>query len=313
MNHDPTDARLDAARRFRQEFDAIEVTDADDLIRALSLAARLSLLGDPGALSAWPALAQDRVDAFAAIDARAAELERELLEGDGEFLGLAVCLVQDLRVAVEGDPHGFLRGRSEGILRLAELADEIPLDDEAAEVVAGYAELIPVPAELRLAQVAFPLGLGAIAAVAAAGSPVRPIQRLVRREANAATAASVAEEELALCAGVAPAESLRRRFEERHTAMGTLEGGAHLTAWARLREDWSMVISLRVSGQGGGASATEPVRPVALRVGTRIAEPDEEAEGMFLVELAALSPDARSRLLVDPIVVTLSDGRRVSF
>lgn len=311
MNHDSNDLRLDAARRFRQEFAALEVADADDLVRALSLAARLSLLGESGPLSAWPKLAQGRVDALEAIDARAAELERELLEGEGEFLGLAVCLVQDLRVAVEGDPHGFLRARSEAVLRLAELADEIPLDDEAAAVVAGYAELIPVPPEWRLGQVAHPLGLGAIAAVAATGTPVRPVQRLARRGAVAnPTGTPIAEEELALCAGVAPAESLRRRFEERHTAMGTLESGAHLTAWARLREDWSMVISLRIAG---GAAGAEPIRPVALRVGTRIAEPDEDADGMFLVELAALSADARSRLLVDPIVVTLSDGRRVSF
>jgi hypothetical protein len=312
MNHDSTDLRLDAARRFRQEFAALAVADADDLVRALSLAARLSLLGDAAPLAAWPKLAQGRVDALEAIDARAAELERELLEGEGEFLGLAVCLVQDLRVAVEGDPHGFLQARSEAILRLAELADEIPLDDEAAAVVAGYAELIPVPAEVRLGQVAHPLGLGAIAAVAAGGTPTRPIQRLARRE-PVANAAEIAEEELALCAGVAPAESLRRRFEERHAAMGTLEGGDHLAAWARLREDWSMVISLRIRPKDGPAGGARPLRPVAVRVGTRIAEPDEEADGMFLVELSSLSPDARSRLLVDPIVVTLSDGRRVSF
>jgi len=307
MNHESADPRSEAADRFRASLASLPVDDGDDLIRYLSLAARLAVLGDPGPLADWTKRAQRRVDAVQAIEARVAELERELLEGEGEFLGLAVCLVQDLRIAVGLDTSDFLRPASDSVVTLAELADEIPLDDEAAGVVAGYAELIPVPQPLRLGHVDRPVGLGAIAALAAGLAATEDSRtRIVRLERRDATAA-VPDEELALCEGVAPAESLRRRFEERHAAMGTLDGNVHVSAWARLRDDWSMAISLRIKGGDGS------IRPVAVRVGTRIAEPDEDADGSFLVELAALSPVARSRMLVDPIVVTLSDGRRVSF
>ena len=48
-------------------------------------------------------------------------------------------------------------------------------------------------------------------------------------------------------------------------------------------------------------------------IGASLAEPDEDAPGMFIVELKRLTADTRSRLLVDPIVLNLSDGRRISF
>lgn len=302
MTQPPSDARLEARRRFRGELATLAVADADDLVRYLALAGRLEALGEGEPLRNWPKAAQGRVNAMAAVLARVAELERELLEGEGEPLGLSVCLVQDLRMAIARDPSGFLGDLSGPLERLGELADDIPLDDEAAEVVAGYSEIVPVPPELRLGHVEWPVGLGALAAVAARVPDASPIVPLERRERETA----VEEEELALCAGVAPAESLRKRFENRHACAGELAGGVRVEAWARLHDDWSMAISVRVSGGAG-------LRAASARVGTCPADRDEQAEGMFLVEMAGLSPDARSRLLVEPIVVTLSDGRRVSF
>jgi len=302
MNQPTSDARLEAMRRFRGELDALAIADADDLVRYLSLAGRLAALGEEDHLRNWPKVAQGTVNAVTAVLGRIAELEQQLLEDEGELLGLAVCLVQDLRLAVARDPSGFLGELAHPVERLGELADEIPLDDEAAEVVAGYAELVPVPPEFRLGHVADPIGIGALAAVAARVPDASPIVPLRRREVKS----EVEEEELALCAGVAPAESLRKRFENRHACAGELAGGAKVEAWARLHDDWSMAISVRVSGG-------PRLHAVSARVGTCPADRDEQAEGMFLVEMAALSPDARSRLLVEPIVVTLSDGRRVSF
>lgn len=302
MNPTPSDSRHEAIRRFRGELAATPISDGDDLVRFLSLAARLHVLGEVEPLLGWPRAAQGSVDAVAAVLDRVAELERDLLEGEGDTLGLSVCLVQDLRLAVACDRSGFLDALAEPLERLAELADDIPLDDAAAEVVAGYADLVPVPPAIRLGHVDRPIGLGALAAVAARmprSSAIVPLRRV--REETAAE-----REEPALCAGVAPADSLRRRFEARHACGDELAGGGRIDAWARLRDDWSMAISVRVSG--GPA-----LQAISARVGTCPAERDEQAPGMFLVELAPLSADARSRLLVDPIVVTLSDGRRVSF
>ena len=302
MNHSSSEARLEAMRRFRGELAELSVADADDLVRYLSLAARLESLGEGEPLRNWPKAAQGTVNAIPAVLGRVAEIERELLEGEGELLGLAVCLVQDLRIAIAREPSGFLGELSGPLERLGELADDTPLDDEAAEVVAAYAELVPVPRELRLGHVEGPIGLGAIAAVAARVPDASPIVPLRRREQKAA----VEEEELALCAGIAPAESLRKRFENRHACEGELAGGVRVEAWARLHDDWSMAISVRVSGG-------RRLQAISARVGTCPADRDEQAEGMFLVEMAGLSPDARSRLLIEPIVVSLSDGRRVSF
>jgi len=302
MNPSPSDPRHDAIRRFRGELAATPIADADDLVRFLAIAARLDALGDGEPLRNWPKAAQGSVDAVAAVIGRVPELERDLLEGEGEVLGLAVCLVQDLRLAVARDTSGFLAVLATPLGRLAELADDVPLDDVAAEIVGGYADTVPVPAEMRLGHVDRPIGLGALAAVAARmprASAIVPLRRIAEE-------AAVEREELAMCAGVAPAESLRRRFEARHSCADELAGGGRIEAWARLRDDWSMAISVRISG-GPARQA------VAARVGTCPAERDEAAAGMFLVELAPLSPDVRSRLLVDPIVVTLSDGRRVSF
>jgi len=302
MNQSSSEARLEAMRRFRGEIAELAVSDADDLVRYLSLAARLESLGEGEPLRNWPKAAQGTVNATSAVLARVAEIERELLECEGELLGLAVCLVQDLRIAIARDPSGFLEDLAGPLDRLGELADDTPLDDEAAEVVVAYAELVPVPPELRLGHVADPVGLGAIAAVAARVPDASPIVPLERRERNSA----VEEEELALCAGVAPAESLRKRFENRHACAGELAGGTRVEAWARLHDDWSMAISVRISGG-------QRLQAVSVRVGTCPADRDGQAEGMFLIEMVGLSPDARSRLLVEPIVVTLSDGRRVSF
>lgn len=301
MDHNPSDVHPEALRRFREELLATPVSDADDFVRYLALAARIAALGDDEPLRRWPRAAQGSVNAIEAVRNRMAELEPDLLEGDGEPLGLSVCLVQDLRLAVKLDPSGFLADLAESLERLGELADDVPLDDAAAAIVAGYAETIPVPPAIRLGHVERPIGLGALAAIAARVR-LAPVVALRPREVKAA----VEHEELALCAGVAPAESLRRRFEGRHDCVGTLDDGMKVEAWARLHEDWSVSISVRASGE-------RTVRPLAVRIGTRAAEPDADAEGMFLVEMAGLSPDARSRLLVDPIVVTLSDGRRVSF
>jgi hypothetical protein len=318
MNDESSDARLEATRRFRDELAAVRVVDADDLVRYLALSARLSALGDPEPLRAWTKVAQGRVNAIEALAERAAELERQLLTLEGELLGVAVCEVQDLRLAVASESTGLLREREHDLERLGACADDVPLDDEAAAIVAGYAAIVPVPPGIRLGHVEHPVGLSSIAAAAARAPLAEPPIPLGRSGAQAGSepgseqrgGAEVTEEEVALCDGPAPAEALRRRFERRHGAAGELSGGIRVDAWARLHEDWSMTISIRVSGREGEA---EIPRPVAVRVGTMVAEPDEDAPGMFIVELKRLTADTRSRLLVDPIVVNLSDGRRISF
>jgi len=294
----------DLHRRFADELAALTIEDEGDLVRLLQLATRLSLLGDPAPLAGWTARAQGRVDALAALATRADELERELWRESGLPLGTAVCEVQDLVAAIHLDPSRLLEGLRARFERLGELADAVPLDGEAAEIVAGYAEGIPVPEEIRLATVERPLGLGALAAVAARTAVPTPI-RLERRPTRAAVPD---EEAIALCAGPTPVESLRVRFEGRHAAGLQLDDGTRLDGWARLRDDWSIAISLAVRAVVGAAP-----QAIRARIGSLRAEPDPDAPGVFTASLVGLSPDARSRLLIDEIVVTLSDGRRVAF
>jgi hypothetical protein len=184
-------------------------------------------------------------------------------------------------------------------------AEDVPLDDEAAEALSLFIIRFPLRADLRLAVVAAPLSVTAQAILASTVSPRRTIELSWRDPVPV----SDREEVLAFEDHVAP-EWLREDFQ-RGSDQGRFQtDGLELTVTRDLTAQW--VVRLEIEAMGASdVPLVEDVRigPFAAR---RVEEPHAGHE-VWRIDLPALpTHSARKELLRMPTVLNLRDGRRVS-
>jgi hypothetical protein len=140
----------DAIILLRQQLDAIAVEDAQGLLEYLPLAARLAALGAPESLTSWRKLAAAYPDFASALADRCREGIWDLEQSFAEDLGLAVIEAQDFYCFArrEGDLLPFHVRTL--LTAWEEHAEEVALDEDAAEVLEQFLERFPLPSEDRL-------------------------------------------------------------------------------------------------------------------------------------------------------------------
>jgi hypothetical protein len=128
--------------------------DAEDLIAALPVAGWLSACGRSGSDQLLSAIKGNELDPSVLILGRISEAEADLEQTEGIDLGLTLAQIQGLiLIATKWNLA------TEEINQLASLANEVILDDQAAEWIEQWNDEVPLDPldDLTLPSIAFPV------------------------------------------------------------------------------------------------------------------------------------------------------------
>jgi len=287
------DAALDRARA--------RMTDAGSPGERLVQAAWLAALGEPDHFVTWPSMFTREESAAIPdwITETCSALVVQLREATGERLVDCLLRAQAFACLMQWDrEHGSLLEPVHRSIEAVMLeCSPTMIDDDAACVLQENEEVRFLRAEDRLPVISHPVGVTACtilvnaALVAGLDEPARPICTI-----------PVFEPELVYDTG-RPSERMMRRYAERQGVLQCRDGSS-TRVQAVLEEDW------RVSIQFESESKSWCDKIDKVRVGTRMAETMDEDREFWTASLAQLGLDAQTRLVNQPILVTLATGER---
>jgi hypothetical protein len=267
----------------------------------LLAAAWLASLGEVEPYRTWPSTlsAEEAATLPGWIASECEKLVLRLRQGIGDELAEALMRAQAFACLLHADrEHGaLLAAEYDGIAGVLLECARLPLDDAAACELAVHSDVQCLQQEHLIPIVAHPVGLTACASLADAAAldetnGVTPVCRV-----------PVFEQELVFDSG-RPSERMMERYAQRRGALHCLDGSKS-NVRAILEEDW------RVSVQFD-AGASWCARIDRVRVGTRVAESVDDKRDFWTASLAQLGLDAQTRLVNQPILVTLATGERFS-
>ncbi len=276
-------------------------------------AARLAVLGDDAPFRTWPALAGSLgVDVVRTVSQAARVGLQVLGDGAGESLAEAVIDAEDAACLLEVETQATsllpaLKPVIEGWLLAAE---DVVLDEDAAEILREHDEAYPLPDSVRLPIIRTPLTELELVVAAADIDWARPTRLGPVFEF---------EEAAALFHDGQPTEAMQRRFEGRQ-GDGVSPRGAFLRVIPKLDDYWAVIVTItgeaarRVRAVRLGTWPLQRVDDSELGMGVTSHDDgghsDEGGLAIFEATLAGLPFEDRLRLIRSDIGVTTDDGGR---
>lgn len=267
----------------------------------LIAAAWLASLGDFEAYRSWPSRipAEEAATIPDWLSSSCRMLILRLRKESGRNLADALLRAQELVCLMYVDQeHGaLLEAQYESIAGVLLECARLPLDDVAALGLEEHIDLQFLNRDHVIPIVAYPLGTTACSALASMAQqdsvndvqPVCPVPTF--------------EEELVFDSG-RPSDRMMDRFAERRGALHCRDGSSSEVR-AVLEEDWRISVQFT-------ASDTWCEKIDRVRIGTRVAECIDDHRDFWIASLGELSLDAQTRLINQPILVTLVTGERFS-
>lgn len=266
-------------------------------------AARLAAMGHESLLRSWPSLATTLgIDVETAIFHAAASGITLLEAASGRRLGeqvghaedaacLAMVETRITNLLGDGPVPGWLDSWRRA-------ASELPLDEEAAEIVLERRRCWPLPESIRLPVVDVPLTALDLQVIGA--TPMPPPVRLVPRFEHA--------EELATFDDGRPTPGMIRRFGERR-GEGRTRRGAIMEADAELDPFWQVTVGLRAADVG---IRSIRIGPLALTTHPDqvVSEDDVPGGSLWSASLHGLPLDVRTRIVCGDICIQTDEGDR---
>ena len=273
---------------------------ADPLAYVL-LAAQLASLGDPQPWRDWPRRLgpTDAASLEGAIRAATMELIPGLRSAAGEELAGLVLQAQAFATLRAVDrAHGDLLQSTDAAIHGVVLeCRTLPLDDDAASMLAADEGVSLLDPEHVLPILVAPIGLTASAALAAERIALGPIP------VKAVCLVPALEAELVFDGGQ-PSARMIERFAQRRGVMH-LEDGTSTEVRAVLEEDWQVSIQF-------GSDDPLCERIDRVRLGARAADRLDDRGDYWTTSLAGLGLDAQTRLVNQPIMIQMATGERFS-
>ena len=290
--------QTDAARaELRDWLESHPPNSPGGLVIYLLRAARLSALGEPDRLLAWPGLAtRAGLDAVASIREMAAA-GQSVLDGVAEGdLAQAIIDAEDAAcLRIQEPKHtGLLSGLEEVLACWSDSAEHAVPDALVVESLERHAVVWPLPDDCRLAIVAEPIDGHDLEL--AARLPADPPIRISKHGA-----ALIEEEELAMLDDGRPSRRLMDRFAAKR---GGHELGSigQIAARGELDEWWGVRLVLE-----GPVSA----HVHSIRLGSMPLRRDADDSELWSVRLHPLSLASRLRMIAMDFCIRLNDGTRL--
>ena len=264
-------------------------------------AAWLASLGEVEPYRSWPSRLSSEEAATLPewIAAECGQLILRLREERGVGLCEALLRAQAFVCLMHVDQeHGeLLAAVYESIAGVLLECARLPLDDTAAAELEDMDEVQYLQSEHVIPLVAYPIGLTGctVLAEAAVHDPANEVQPVCP--------IPVFERELVFDSG-RPSERMMKRFAERRGELRCRDG-SRSEVRAVLEEDWRVSVQFK-------ADAAWCERIDRVRIGTRMAISMDDQRDFWTASLARLGLDAQTRLVNQPILVTLVTGERFS-
>ena len=275
------------------------ITDGHQLLEWIPLAARLAALGDHSHLARWQLLARPFEERLRdLLVERALEGVVALREMRGARLADAIIAAQDF--------HCFLQLQGQHVPAASRVtlenwiyeADQMPMDEEAAEALKSYLREYPVPEDYRLLSVHAPLTTAEVGLIAALKPSSRKAQevtwgRQFDLESLPATAATGS-----------PPEQVLEEYEVLQQLVDSEVAGP-LFVTRQLTEEW------RVNVRVERASDHCPPPIEILRVGHCPAQRDRDDGRWWSLDMKPLSILDRYATLNAPVVIRFTNGHNL--
>ena len=279
---------------LREELRTIPAGDVQELLEYIPLASRLASLGDPAALLRWRELATVCKDFPSALRDRCQEGIWDLQNSFSEDLGLAVIASQDFACFARREADILPAENRRLLAAWRELAEEAPLDEDAAQVLRSFLEQFPLPQADRLAIVDSPVTELVKAVVASQASP-RPTVKTQWQ--------TVSVPEPAYLDDVSPSAGLKRFFETETEA--EVEGVGRLVIRRSVSDEWKLVVDIAIPDG--------PLPQVDLvRVGLIPALRSEDCDiDRWVLDLRTFPHSERRSIMHRPIVILFDNNYRL--
>jgi hypothetical protein len=292
---------LDPKNTLANELAEMRIADDQDFLEWLPLAARLRALGDDSQLVLWHGKFKEldldeRLEVI--LNERAIEGVEELHESSGEDLAYAITAAQDFYCFLDSERE-ILSERTQLSLEAWALeTSDVELDREAAERLEHWLRIFPIEESLRLPIVHAPLSAVERAFLAALAPSVETFE--ASWPAQAEPEMRVLEHDLVQLDDGEPPAAFREAW--RRVCEHAFDDGLGVEVARSLNERWEVAIDVNAEI----AAEVELVR-LGLLVGVR----DESDPSRWVVDLSAMKRAEREKALGAPLVLRLSDSRRL--
>lgn len=288
----------DAARaELREWLESHPPSTSGELAVYLLRAARLSAMGEPDHLLAWPTLATEAgLDAMVSVRDMASAGQSVLDGVDEGDLVQAIIDAEDAGCLRIQEPlhTALLSGLEDVLLCWSAAAEHAMPDASEVEALESHAAAWPLPDDCRLPIVAEPIAGADLELVA--GLPADPPIRI-----NESRAALIEEEPLAMLDDGRPSRRLMDRFAAKRGGH-ELDTIGRLSAQGELDEWWGVRLVL----EGPVAAHVHSVR-----LGSLPLRRDPEDRELWSVRLHPLSLASRLRMIAMDFCIRLNDGTRL--
>lgn len=292
-----------AIETLKQQLATIEVNDEQGWLEYVPLAARLAALGEPAPLARWPKLGEPfRGQLESLLVQRSEEGIWDLRNTLGQDLGLAVIDAQDFFCFLRRERQILPERARIYMTGWIEQAEQVALDEDAAQMLRRFLRRFPLPLADRLTVVDTPLTLAELEILAAMAQPC-PV---VDVSWPAVASPLVAAEAVAHYDSGCPSDRLKQHFERLEVEVELPDTGRFAVS-RRIDDHWRVVID--IERQDGRDPQVDLVR-----LGKVPGHPADDALGRWLVDLRPWQHIQRTRLMVDsPLVIGFRNGYRLRF